>query len=258
MQIKKYLIENANIVYDDQKGGTYLSIGDLDFSGTGDVTQDNYKLNTKTSIAALTFKSGAVSYLSKVKIEAKNDIDVDQKNSKYSFKNNEIDLNDLGLLFDGFVQTGKQMAMDVTFKSKQAEFKSILSLIPAIYKKDFSQLKTSGSLALDGAVKGTYDSLSLPAIKLDLKVSNAMFQYPSLPTAVTNINIATTINKPQGSMDLAIIDVSKLHAEIGTDPIDAVIHVSTPVSDPNVNAKIDGKVDLATVPKLYPMEGLDV
>ena len=257
MQIKKYLIENANIVYDDQKGGTYLSIGDLDFSGTGDVTQDNYKLNTKTSIAALTFKSGAVSYLSKVKIEAKNDIDVDQKNSKYSFKNNEIDLNDLGLLFDGFVQTGKQMAMDVTFKSKQAEFKSILSLIPAIYKKDFSQLKTSGSLALDGAVKGTYDSLSLPAIKLDLKVANAMFQYPSLPTAVTNINIATTINKPQGSMDLAIIDVSKLHAEIGTDPIDAVIHVSTPVSDPNVNAKIDGKVDLATVPKLYPMEGLE-
>jgi hypothetical protein len=84
-----------------------------------------------------------------------------------------------------------------------------------------------------------------------------MFQYPSLPTAVTKINIAATINKPQGSMDLAIVDVPKLHLEIGTDPIDAQIHVSTPVSDPNVSAKVNGKIDLATVPKLYPMEGLE-
>jgi uncharacterized protein involved in outer membrane biogenesis len=258
LQIKKYDIENANITYDDQKGNTYASVNDLNFSGSGDVTQDNYKLITKTSIAALTVRSGAVSYLSKAKIEAKNDIDVDQKNSKYSFKSNEIDLNDLGLLFDGFIQTNKNdIAMDVAFKSKQAEFKSILSLIPAIYKKDFSQLKTSGSLALDGVVKGTYDAKTMPALKLNLKIDNAMFQYPSLPTAVTNINIAAAVDKPQGPMDLAIVDVSKLHAEIGTDPIDAQIYVSTPVSDPNVTAKINGRVDLATVPKLYPMEGLE-
>ena len=258
LQIKKYQIENANIIYDDQKGGTYLSIADLNFSGKGDVSQDNYQLSTKTSIAALTYKSGAVAYLSKAKIEAKNDIDVDQKNSKYSFKCNEIDLNDLGLLFDGFVQMNKSnIAMDVSFKSKQAEFKSILSLIPAIYQKDFSKIKTSGSLALDGAVKGTYEAQSLPAILLNLKVSNAMFQYPSLPSAVTNINIAASISKPQGSMDLAVVDIPKLHAEIGTDPIDAQIHVSTPVSDPNVAAKINAKVDLETVPKLYPMEDLE-
>ena len=258
LQIKKYDIENANIIFDDQKGGTYASLADFNFSGSGDVTQDNYQLSTKTDIVALTIKSGAIAYLSKAKIHAKNDIDIDQKNSKYTFKSNEIDLNDLGLLFDGFVQNNKNdMALDVTFKSKQAEFKSILSLIPAIYAKDFSSIKTSGSLALDGAVKGTYDAKTMPAIKLNLKVDNAMFQYPSLPTAVNNINIAVAVDKPQGSMDLAVVDVSKLHLEVDKDPIDAQVHVSTPVSDPNVTAKLNGKVDLATVPKLYPMEGLE-
>ena len=110
LQIKKYQIEKANIIYDDQKGGTYASINDFNFSGSGDVTQDNYKLSTKTSIASLTVKSGAVAYLSKAKIEAKNDIDVDQKNSKYSFAGNEIDVNDLGLLFDGFGQARECVA----------------------------------------------------------------------------------------------------------------------------------------------------
>jgi hypothetical protein len=257
LQISKYEIDNAYITYDDQKGGTYLSIGDLNFSGSGDVTQDLYKLSTQTSIASLTFRSGAVSYLSSAKLSAKNDIDVDQKNSKYTFAKNEIDLNDLGLLFDGFVQMNKKdIGMDVTFKSKEAEFKSILSLVPAIFKKDFDKIKTSGSLALDGEIKGSYDSTTVPAIKLNLKVDNAMFQYPSLPTAVTDINIAANITKPQGSLDLAVVDVSKLHLTIAGDPIDAQIHVSTPVSDPNVSAKVNGRLDLASVPKLYPMDGL--
>lgn len=257
LEINTYKIENAYIVYDDQKGGTYLSIGDLNFKGSGDVTQDLYKLKTETDIASLTFRSGAVSYLSSSKLSAKNDIDVDQKNSKYSFKQNEIDLNDLGLLFDGFVQMNKKdIGMDVTFKSKQADFKSILSLVPAIFKKDFDKIKTSGTLALDGAVKGSYDSTTLPGIKLNLQVKNAMFQYPSLPSAVTDINVSANINKPQGSADLTVIDIPALHLAIANDPIDASIHVSTPVSDPNVAAKINGKLDLASVPKLYPMEGL--
>jgi hypothetical protein len=257
LEIKKYKIATGRIIYYDQKGGTYASIINLDFEGSGDVTQDLYKLSTTTKIGALTFKSGAVSYLSSAKIEAKNDIDVDQKNSKYTFKNNEIDLNDLGLLFDGFVKTSKDnTTMDVTFKSKKADFKSILSLIPAIYQKDFDKIKTSGSLVLDGRVNGIYSQYAMPAINLNLKVDNAMFQYPTLPTAVTGINIAASVVKPQGTFDLAVIDIAKMHLNIGADPIDAVINVKTPVSDPNVTAKINGKIDLATVPKLYPMEGL--
>ncbi len=258
LQIKKYQIEKADITYNDKQGGTYAEIENLNFEGSGDVTQDIYKLVTKTSIASVTVKSGAVSYLSKAKLEARNDIDVDQRVSKYSFKNNEIDLNDLGLMFDGFVQMNKNdMNMDVTFKSKKSEFKSILSLIPAIFKKDFDKLKTSGSLALDGNVKGTYANENMPAINLNLKVDNAMFQYPSLPTAVTGVNIAMNIAKPQGVLDLMVVDISKLHAEIGTDPIDAAIHVSRPISDPNIDAKIKGRLDLENVPKLYPMEGLN-
>ncbi len=257
VEIKKYEIENGYITYNDEKGSTYLSIQDMDFEGSGDVSKDIYLLETKTKIAELTAKSGAVAYLSRVKVDAKNDIEIDQKNAKYTFKTNEINLNDLSLLLDGFVKLNKENTeLDVKFKSKQAEFKSILSMIPAIYKKDFDKIKTSGKLSLDGFVKGLYTDFTYPGFSLNLLVDNAMFQYPSLPTAVNNINIKLKAEKPQGSLDLTVVDISKLHADIGADPIDAVINVRTPVSDPNVNAKIHGKLNLANVPKLYPMEGL--
>jgi hypothetical protein len=83
-----------------------------------------------------------------------------------------------------------------------------------------------------------------------------MFQYPDLPVAVKNVFINADITKPQGSLNLMVIDVQKLHLEAGTDPIDAVINVRNPITDPNVNAKINGKMNLANVPKFYPLEGV--
>ncbi len=257
LEIKKYKIENGEIIYDDKAGNSFAQIHELNFEGSGNVTDALYDFVTKTSIAELTYKSGAVAYLSKAKLNADMSISVDNANSKYTFKENNISLNDLALQFDGFVQTKKEAtALDVAFKSKQTEFKSILSLIPAIYKKDFDKIKTSGSLALDGKVKGEMKGESYPSFNLNLKVNNGMFQYPDLPVAVRNISIASNIAKPQGGLDLTVIDISKLHLEAGSDPIDAKINVRTPVSDPNVVANIIGKVDLSTVPKFYPIEGL--
>ncbi|HWB62662.1 MAG TPA: AsmA-like C-terminal region-containing protein, partial [Chitinophagales bacterium] len=257
LEIKKYKIENGEITYDDKKGNSFAQIHQLNFEGSGDVTQDIYDLATKTSIAGLTYKSGAVPYLSSAKLDAEINLSVDNKNSKYTFKENSVSLNDLGLQFDGYVAMPKNgMDMDVKFNSKKTEFRSILSLIPAIYKKDFDKVKTSGSLTLNGHVNGHYEGENYPAINLNLRVDNGMFQYPDLPVAVKNIYIASLINKPQGSLDKMVVDVSKLHLEAGTDPIDGKINVQTPISDPNVAASITGRMDLANVPKLYPMEGL--
>lgn len=256
-QINKYAIEKGDIVYEDLKGKTYASVQDLDFSGSGDVTSDVYDFITKTDIASLTYRSGAVAYLSAAKIKADNTIKIDQKNSKYTFTNNEINVNDLGLLFDGFVKLNKDnYDLDVKFKSKATTFKSILSLIPAIYQKDFADIKTSGNLKLDGFVKGLYSEFAYPGFGLNLNVSNAMFQYPSLPTAVNNINIDAKITKEQGPLDKTLVNIQKLHADIGTDPIDARIFVSTPISDPNIDMNLKGRLNLANVPKLYPMKDL--
>ena len=257
LEIKKYKIENGNIVYDDRQGNSYAQIRDLDFEGSGDVTEALYDFVTKTSIAELTYRSGAVAYLSKGKLSADMALTIDNANSKYTFKENTINLNDLGLHFDGFVQTKTDATnLDVKFKSNKTEFKSILSLIPAVYKKDFDKVKTSGSLALEGMVKGEMKGESYPAFNLDLKVNNGMFQYPDLPVAVKNIAIAAKVTKPQGGLDFTIVDISKLHFEAGSDPVDARINVKTPISDPNVIANVSGRMDLANVPKFYPIEGL--
>ncbi len=257
LDFKKIIIEKANIIYDDKQGSIYAKLDDLNFEGKGDLTRDIYDLITKTTIASTTVKSGGTTYLSKTKIDAAVNLVVDNKASKYTFKENSVKLNDLALKFDGFVKTKKDATdLDVKFAAQQTTFKSLLSLVPTIYKTDFDKLKSSGSLAFGGFVRGTYSDKTLPAFDLNLKVNNGMFQYPDLPVAVKNVFINADIAKPQGSLNLMVIDVQKLHLEAGTDPIDAVINVRNPITDPNVNAKINGKMNLANVPKFYPLEGV--
>ncbi|MEO6166286.1 MAG: AsmA-like C-terminal region-containing protein, partial [Chitinophagales bacterium] len=190
-----------------------------------------------------------------VKLNLKADLEMDMKNSKYTFRENELSLNDLLIGFDGFVaMPTDQILMDIKFSAKKAAFSSFVSLIPGIYKNDFKNLKSAGTLSLDGFVKGTYKDPTMPGYGINLSIQNGMFQHPSLPTAVKNVQVDLKVNNPDGVTDHTIIDLKRLHVELGTDPFDAHMYVSTPISDANIDAAVRGTVNLGNIKNLVPLE----
>ncbi len=255
IEINGYSITKGYILYDDKAGDMYAEIVDLDHKGSGDFAQDIVDLSTTTSIKALTVKTGGVAYLSKAELEAKLDLNLDLPNSKYTFKENTVRLNQLELAFNGWLQllANEAMDLDVSFDAKKTEFKNILSLLPAIYAKDFEQVQTSGSLVLRGYAKGKLEGESYPAFALELGVDNASFKYPDLPVGVSAINIDASVKSPGGSLDRTVVDVPKFDFVAGTDPFKMKINVRTPISDPNIDASLKGKINLDNVKNFYPM-----
>jgi hypothetical protein len=126
-----------------------------------------------------------------------------------------------------------------------------------VYSKDFASVQTAGKLALNGYAKGIYNAASLPAFGTHLEISNAMFKYPSLPKSVNNINIKVDVENPNGKPDATAIDVEKFHVEMAGNPVDMIMHVRTPVSDPNLHGEIKGKVDLSSVKEFIPLDKTD-
>ncbi|MCE3229596.1 MAG: hypothetical protein K0S32_4147 [Bacteroidetes bacterium] len=255
MELKELKIVHAHIVYDDIKGGMYSKLEDFNYDMNGDFTQDNFVLSNLLEIAKTTFKMGGVSYLSEVKMRVKADVDMDMPKMKFTFKENEFGLNDLHLGWDGFVEMpDTNIKMDLKFHAKEADFKSILSLIPAVFTKDFAGLKASGKLALDGSARGTYNASSLPAFAVNLGIENGMFKYPALPKSVNNVNVDIKVNNPTGVLDATTVDVNKFHVELAGNPVDMTAHVKTPISDPGLRADIKGVIDLASVKEFVPLE----
>lgn len=261
MTLKTLKINHASIVYNDIQGNTYAKLTDMNYTMGGDFTQDVFTLSNLLEIAETTVSYGGVGYLTKAKLHVKADVNMDMPNMKFTFKENEFDVNDLGLAFDGFVaMPTDDIAMDVTFKTKQAEFKSILSLIPIVYSKDFASVKTEGSLKLDGMAKGTLHSEkdstknTYPSFALNLGIAKAMFKYPSLPKSVNDINVDVHIENKKNYLDATTIDVNTFHLNMAGNPIDMWAHVKTPMSDPDLSAQIKGSVNLNSVKEFIPLD----
>lgn len=252
--LNKLIITKANITYKDAISNISSEVKNMDFDLSGDFTQDIFDIKTITSIEALTVSEGIVDYLNKTKVNFDAGINID-KFTKYTLKENNLKLNELNLGFDGWVELLEdKMNIDMKFNSKKTDFKSILSLIPAVYSKDFSSIDTRGNIALSGDVKGSLEGESYPGFNLDMGITNGYFKYPDMPNSADNINIVTKVTHPQGDLDKMKIDVSKLHLELAQNPIDATLQVSTPMSDPNIASKIKADIDLEKLQTVVPME----
>jgi hypothetical protein len=254
MKLEKYYVENTNVTYEDRSSGMYLSIVNLHHEGKGDFTADQTLLETKTTADAITFTDGGIPYMKKTKADITMNIDMDMKNSKYTFKENSVKLNEFKMDFDGWLSMKDDMDMDIKFKSNENTFGSILSMIPGAYTKDFADVKVTGSTRFDGFVKGKMNDKSMPAFKVDLDINNASFHYPGMPKSATGIFVKGSA-KANGdpTMDDMVIDIPKIAMNLGGNPLSAFFHMVNPMTDPGLNAGMKTDLNLATIKDIFPL-----
>ncbi len=255
MQLKNVSIQHANLSYRDEQAKMGASVKDLNLTLSGDMTADQTTLQTNASIAALTFIMDKIPYLSNATVDLKMDVAADFQENKYTLKDNVIRLNALEATIDGWVaMLDNGFDMDIKLNTPAIDFKQILSLIPAIYAKDFEGVKASGNVTLAAAAKGKMIDEIYPSFDVKLKVDNARFQYPDLPKSVDNIAIDIAADNPGGDLDLTKVAVNKFHFEMAGNPFDLNLHLTTPISNATFNGAAHGKIDLGDVKDIYPLD----
>ncbi|TRX58359.1 AsmA family protein [Fulvivirga sp. M361] len=254
--IDHWEITNGHIVYDDATLPFKLEIKELQHSGNGDLNQDEFDLNTKTKADSVTVIFDGVEYLSDKNVAADVIINISDEFGRYTFKENRVSVNDFALSFDGFLAllADGSMDMDINYAAPESSFKSLLSLVPGIYTQEFSDIQSEGTLSFEGKVSGTYDSLNLPAFNVALKVDEAMFKYPDLPTSIDNIKMDLLVDNADGNIDNTIVDLKSFHMDFGNNPIDASLRVENLVNY-KMKANVQGKLNLGELSSMFPMEG---
>lgn len=256
MTVKKYEINNGYLLFRDEQAGTYTEINDFDHKGSGDLTADVFTLSTSTHASSASFTQDDIPYLLNTKTDIATDIKIDNKTNTYTFKTDDIVLNNLKLSVEGFIQmvNNSTFKMDFSFKSPSNDFKDILSMIPAVYKKDFASIKTSGKAVFNGFVKGTYTPQQMPAYDMNLEVKDGSFQYPDLPKPVKNIQLSLHASNADGKPDNAVMDISKGHLEMDNEPFDFRFIYKNPVTTQWIDAAAKGKLDLTQLSKFIKLE----
>ncbi|MCI0750779.1 MAG: AsmA family protein [Flammeovirgaceae bacterium] len=256
--IDHWEIVDGEVTYDDKSIPFLAEVKGLNHTGSGDFTQSVFDLKTNTQIDTLNLGYAGDMYLSNKRLDVNATISIAEEYSKYTFKENSVKVNDFAMSFDGwFKMNPDNYGMDISFKSPDNSFKSLLSLVPGMYSESFKDIETKGDLAFNGFVKGTYSETQMPAFNVNLLVKDAMFHYPSLPTAVNNINIDLLLDNKDGVIDNTVVDLKKLHLDFGSNPVDARALI-TKMYPTHVDASLAAKLNLAELSKMVPMEGLEM
>ena len=259
VKLQKLSIDNLNVVYDDRAGDMYAALEEFDAVCSGDLGSDQTTIRLKMETPSLTFRTGGVPFLSRANIKADMNVDADLKNMKFTLDKNSLELNAIRAGIDGWVaMLDEGFDMDIALNTNEVGFKEVLSLIPAIYAKDFAGIKTDGSATLTAYAKGKLQGDVVPQFDVALNVKNAMFRYPSLPAGVDNINITAFVKNPGGSVDATTVKVNPFNFVLAGNPFSLTADVKTPVSDLDFNVAAKGKLDLGKIKDVYPLEDMNL
>jgi hypothetical protein len=258
ISLKRFEITGAAVTYDDARSKLKAALSGYDQSLTGDFSQDLVGIRTKADADTVSLTFAGIPYLNRVRLGLTADVQADLAHKSYTLKDTELRLNDLRLGVSGSARSaGKQLGLDLAFTAPSTKFRDILSLVPAIYAHDFEKVKTAGTIAVSGQVKGDYGDSAFPSFALKTKVDNAAFQYPDLPLPARDIFLDLAITNPGGSADSTVVKLNRFHLLLGRNPVDANMVLRTPISDPGVDLRVKGKVDLADVGRSMKLEGID-
>lgn len=260
IKLQKLSVDNLSVVYDDRQGGVFADLSRLEADCSGDFGSDRTVVDLKMETPSLTCRTGGIPLLNKVSLEADMDMDADLAGGKFTLRENMLRLNAIQLNLDGWLaQTKQGMDMDLRLNTNEVGFKELLSLIPAIYAKDFQDLKTDGKVTLNAFARGSMEgNTKVPQFEVNLDVKDAMFRYPSLPAGVEKINISALVRNAGGPLDATEISVAPFDFVLAGNPFSLNATVKTPVSDPDFHLTARGKLDLGKVKEVYPLDDMQL
>lgn len=260
IKLQKLSVDNLSVVYDDRQGGVFADLSRLEADCSGDFGSDRTVVDLKMETPSLTCRTGGIPLLNKVSLEADMDVDADLAGGKFTLRENMLRLNAIQLNLDGWLaQTKQGMDMDFRLNTNEVGFKELLSLIPAIYAKDFQDLKTDGKVTLNAFARGSMEgNTKVPQFEVNLDVKDAMFRYPSLSAGVEKINISALVRNAGGPLDATEISVAPFDFVLAGNPFSLNATVKTPVSDPDFHLTARGKLDLGKVKEVYPLDDMQL
>lgn len=257
--LKKVSLKNSSVLYTDYESDIQVSLYDVNSEIAGDLTANETNLLIKLNAGQLSYSMEGMKYLDRARLNSEMNLLADLNKYKFTFRENYIAINDLKILFSGWVSMPEEdIETDLDFKSEQTSFKTLLSLVPAFYLKDFNDLKAEGEFNLAGSAKGIYSDAdsTLPDITLNLQIRDGLVKYPLLPEQISKINMKSDLFVDGKDMDKTRLNIDAFHMELAGNPFDMTLALKTPVSDPDIKGTAKGKLNLDALSKALPLDSI--
>lgn len=254
VQIKGWEISNGMLIYNDQTLPMIVLVEGLDHSGSGDFSQDIFDMETETEISGFSLAYDGVEYISNKQVNADITMEMNLADMKFTFKENEVLLNNFGFGFDGFVSMpADDIDLDITFGGHDVTLASIISLIPGVYQDYLEGIDASGEISFEGYVRGTYNENSMPAVASTFVVNDGRIAYAEYPVPMENIQVSAAFDYPSADLTQTSFKMDRFSMTMDGEEVTAALLFEN-LENYTWDFRLNGNLDLDKITKVVPLE----
>ncbi len=255
--INRVLINSCTISYNDEEADMSVYLNNLNGIFKGKFTADRSDLDLSLNSDDVSVNYEGVQYLRNVSMAFSAIVDANIKDEIYKLKKNLLYLNGLQINFEGSVAyVDDDLNLMLIYNAPDNSFKQLLSLVPVIYQENFEDLVTTGQFQMDGHIKGTYSESDLPDFKIHMHTANTEISYKGMPSSIKKIEFDLMVEKKGKDLDNTIIRLDKCSGIIGANEVSLSLYLTKPITDPLIDLKASGTLELENINEVFPQESL--
>lgn len=256
LMLDRLEIEDGKLSYFDKRNGEGVRVGHLDSKLEGAWSQEMTDVKTENEWRDCDVIMGGVEWLSGGDIDLRAEFRADLSNEKYDLKDSYVRLNEVKMGLVGTVtHDGEDWVTDIRLKTEEVAMRDLLSLVPALYTRDFEDLRADGKVKMDGTIEGRWNAEKGigPRYNAVLDVREGWFKYEKLPKRVEGIEFSLTADGDFTDVDKTKIEVRHGGLRMGGSAFAFEMKAERPMTLKAVDLKAHGNVDLGELRDYVPM-----
>lgn len=260
LKIKKIIIENSRMVYNDRSLPILINMRDIDYKGSGDLSEAVFDLQTHMEVASMDLYYDRQSYFVDKKINADLITKINTNSLGLFFEKNELTINQLPVDFVGrfeFLKDGYDM--DFRLKSENSRLHDIITAMPPTMLEWLSKMDVKGRGDIYAELKGKYISSSgvMPDLILNMMVRDGYVNNPQAPAPIQNLLLGFRSRLPGLDPDSLSAIVDTVFFNIGKDYLSGSLQLKG-LSQPWIKAHVFSEMDLAGWNRITDIKTVDL
>lgn len=258
LRIKKIIIRNTRLVYNDRSLPMLLTMNGLDYTGKGDLTKDIVDLASDLKATGVNFAYDGEQYAVNKNLSAGLVTRINTGNLELSFTRNNLKINQLPVDFKGFIRFPEYgYDIDLRFKSTRANLADVVSVMPPEYLDWMSETELKGTADLFLDLVGPYraNPETFPTLTAGIDLDNGFVKHTGAPLPISDMALHMRLGMPGLSTDSFYVDADTMHLKVGKGFLRGNLHLKG-ASLAGINSRIQANADLGELVQAAGMKDL--
>ncbi len=256
--LEKIILKDVRLSFKDYKAKENIDLVVKNSDLSGNFSDEKYSLESTSDLFVNTVKIDSTRYLNKKNIHSEIALNIDNVMPSYKISKAKIKIEDV--LFEvvgNIINTNHEPILNLGFKGKDMDIRSVLSLIPSKYKGEINNYESDGEFYMDATVQGSIAKNKAPQIVADFGIRNAEITQVKDKIVLHNVNLKGHYsNGNAAASESSVFSMAPFSAVISNGSISGELSLKN-LDNPSFEGKIKADFNLEELQKFMKIDTIE-